>query len=73
MIEQLYKYGSLGFGLYSQFKTCNTSTTLLLQVTSIKGFPHFVAASSPLPVESFTKLTVHSFFCFLQADNNYAL
>ena len=33
---------------------------LLLQVTSIKGFPHSVATSSPLPVASFTKLTVNS-------------
>ena len=31
---------------------------LLLQVTSIKGFPHSVATSSPLPVAGFTKLTV---------------
>ena len=31
---------------------------LLLQVTSIKGFSHFVATSAPLPVASFTKLTV---------------
>ena len=45
---------------YSQFsKTCNRQNSgLLLQVTSIKGFSHFVATSAPLPVASLTKLTV---------------
>ena len=42
-------------------KTKLYTVTLLLQVTSIKGFSHFVATSaspSSLPVASFTKLTV---------------
>ena len=34
------------------------STTLLLQVTSMKGFSYFVATSAPFPGASFTKLTV---------------
>ena len=38
-----------------------TCTTLLLQVTSINGFSYFVATSAPLPVASFTQLTVQSF------------
>ena len=35
------------------------STTLLLQMTSMKGFSYFVATSAPFPVASFTKLTVN--------------
>ena len=44
---------------YSQLsKTCNRKNSELLLHRYYQRIPHFVATSAPLPVASFTKLTV---------------